>query len=202
MKAGVQSIVATLNNVALQKSGHGDNKTAMSLLQKADLTLARARDVPELSRLATLENLGRMNHRLGKHDTAIPYINEVLKTREVETPRSIHVMEMLELLAGSYVGQNRHTESVPIWERSVSLASVVQRSRPCYHLPLACYLGYMDVLARTGNRRRMEEVRVEATRELDRLIVVHQRNNRTDLINGFKANFRRTITAIENMACY
>ncbi|XP_033741179.1 uncharacterized protein LOC117327995 [Pecten maximus] len=198
LKEGVQAMVASLNNVALQKSAHGDNKTAMDMLYQAELTLARTPGIHGIGRLATLENLGRMNHRLRNYNTAIPYFNEVLKIRDVETPRNVNVMEMLELLAGSYVVQGRYQEAVPLWERSIGITPVVRMAIPGYQLPLYCYLSYMEVLVKINQIDRVKEIRDEAVSEYERLISLHQRNGRTDLINRFRSRFQATRQSIRD----
>ncbi|XP_060077469.1 uncharacterized protein LOC132557023 [Ylistrum balloti] len=192
LKEGVQAIVASLNNVALQKSAHGDNKIAMEMLYQAELTLARTPGVHGIGRLATLENLGRMNHRIRNYNTAIPYFLEVLKIRDVETPRNVNVMEMLELLAGSYVMQGRYRESVDVWEKAIGITQVVQSAIPGYQLPLYCYLSYMEVLVKIQEIDRIKEISKEAKREYERLISLHEGNNRTDLVNRFSSRFRAT----------
>ncbi|OWF46655.1 hypothetical protein KP79_PYT07688 [Mizuhopecten yessoensis] len=196
IKEGVHATVASLNNVALQKSVHGDNKTAMEMLYQAELTLARTPGVHELGRLATLENLGRMNHRIRNYNTAIPYFNEVLTIRDVETPRNVNVMEMLELLAGSYVVQGRYREAVAIWERSIDITPVVQMAFPGYQLPLYCYLSYMEVLVKVGEVDKLKEIRKEANKEYGRLITLHEQNNRTDLVNRFRSRYQATRKSI------
>ncbi|XP_069130286.1 uncharacterized protein [Argopecten irradians] len=202
IKEGVQAMVASLNNVALQKSVHGDNKAAMEMLYQAELVLERTPGVHGIGRLATLENLGRMNHRLRNYDRAIPYFNQVLEIRDVETPRNVNVMEMLELLAGSYVMQGRYQESVPLWERSIDITPVLQASIPGYQLSLYCYLSYMELLVKIHRLERVKEIRHEAVKEYKRLISLHQQNNRTDLVNRFRSRYQATRKSIMDSTGY
>ncbi|XP_069130298.1 uncharacterized protein [Argopecten irradians] len=202
IKEGVQAIVASLNNVALQKSVHGDNKAAMEILYQAELVLARTPGVHGIGRLATLENLGRMNHRLRNYDSAISYFNQVLEIRDIETPRNVNVMEVLELLADSYVKKKRYQESVPLWERSIDITPVVQTYIPGSPLSLYCYLSYMELLVKIHRLERVKEIRHEAVREYKRLISLHQQNNRTDLVNRFRSRYQATRKIIMDSTGY
>lgn len=199
LKVPTGALVLTMNNVAMRYSFNGRKTEACTLLQEALILLERSNSQNTLSRLATFENYGCLQQSLHNYEAALPYINEVISVRSLNSPLSPNIFEMFELKGLNCMHYKRYSEAAFSFKQVTEMKHIIFEQRPLNLLVYFCFIRLLECYTCLGNKDKFLQTCTETQAELLRLKIEKDGTNTLllDSIRSLECRFWTTLDRLK-----